>query len=164
MVDVRARFPGAPGRSLLLTAFAQPEALRLGGLRASSDGWPLVVERTLEGGFERWRIAAPPAGAPILVEYAVRPGAEEEARMAGPTGYRLGHLDAAFGLLTGRQIFLFPAEPAAAFRVTFALPDGWDILAPWPHEPAAGDRAVPGAAAFRVEGDAAPSRLLRAVL
>ncbi|MGH9749139.1 MAG: multiheme c-type cytochrome [Candidatus Polarisedimenticolia bacterium] len=164
MVDVRARFPGAPGRSLLLTAFAQPEALRLGGLRASSDGWPLVVERTLEGGFERWRIAAPPAGAPILVEYAVRPGAEEEARMAGPTGYRLGHLDAAFGLLTGRQIFLFPAEPAAAFRVTFALPDGWDILAPWPHEPAAGDRAVAGAAAFRVEGDAAPSRLLRAVL
>jgi hypothetical protein len=89
----------------------------------------------------------------VVVEYAVRPGAEEAAKMAGPTGHRFGHLDAGFGLFTGRQVFLLPADPArpASFSVSFLLPDGWETVAPWPRE----------AAGFRVGGAA---RLLRAVL
>jgi hypothetical protein len=150
---VRLRLPGSAGRPLILSSFIQPEALRLEGLRASAGGAPLAAERFLQAGFERWKIAAPPPGESVAVEYTVRPGAEEEAKMAGPTGHRFGHLDAGFGLFTGRQVFLLPADPAprAAFHVSFTLPDGWEMVAPWPLEPAG----------FRVEG---PARLLRAVL
>ncbi|HEU5322593.1 MAG TPA: hypothetical protein VFX28_17435, partial [Methylomirabilota bacterium] len=131
--------------------------LRVEGLRASFADAPLAAEATVEAGFGRWRIAAPPSDGPVLVEYTVRPGAEEQAKMAGPTGYRFGHLDAVFGLFAGRQVFLFPAEPRppSAFRVVFTLPAGWDVVAPWPRE---------AAGAFRLEGPGASARLLRAVL
>jgi hypothetical protein len=164
---VRLVLPRPPGRPLILSSFVQPEALRLLELRASAGGAPLQAARFLAGGFERWRIAQPPAGEAVVVEYVVSPGAEEEAKMAGPTGHRFGHLDSGFGLFAGRQIFLFPADPPPpAFRVAFVLPDGWSIVAPWPPDPAAGGdlEGSPAAASFRIEGDAAAARLLRAIL
>ncbi len=186
------RLPARAGEPLVLSSFVQPNVLRAEGLRASFADTPLAAQVTVEAGFERWRIAAPPHAGTVLVEYTVRPGAEEQAKMAGPTGYRFGHLDAGFGLFAGRQIFLFPTEPRRPdrFRVVFILPSGWDLIAPWPRDrvdghagfadgPVATDglvaadapAAVTGGpaekasvAAFRVEGAAASARLLRAVV
>lgn len=154
---VELRIPRPPTR-LVLSSFVQPEVIRPGGLRAHRGGRDLEVRAFRdERGFTAWEIGTGRGAGPVTVEYSVAPGAVEEIRMAGPTGYRFGHAGADFSLVTGRQIFVFPADPPpGSFRVRFALPSGWEVAAPW--EPG----REPGE--FLVHGERPAVRLIDAVL
>jgi len=156
---VLLEFEGRHGSHVTLSSFVQSPALRVESLLARQGRTELRVRRSRdERGFANWEIAAPPADGPIAVEYAVRPGAPEEVRMSGPTGYRFGHLDHRFGLLGGRQIFLLPTVPSKprAIQVAFRLRDGQEVLTPW----GAGDHAL----RFHIKGEDAAAELLEAVL
>lgn len=135
-IPITMRIAGARiGQPLALSTFMQPEALRLTSVTARQGPKELGVRRALDTrGFERFEIAAPTSESDVEVRYAVRPGAAEEVRMAGPTGYRFGYVDGTFALLGGRQVFLLPMEPAAPRRIAiaFRLPARWRLAAPWP--------------------------------
>lgn len=120
---------------LTLSSFAQPGALRVESLRAHSGGVEIAVAQSQDPrGFLAWSLTRPPGADDVIIEYAVRPGAVETARMSGPTGYRLGYLDASFGLFTARQVFLLPTAPRLPDRIEARLvpPPGQDVVATWP--------------------------------
>lgn len=132
-VAMRLRSPG-PG-PLTLSSFAQPEAARVGSVRARASGESIpVVERADVDGFRAWSLDPPAGAGEITIEYEARPGAVEMARMAGPTGFRLGILDGDFGLFGARQIFLLPTTPRlpASITATFIAPADREILTTWP--------------------------------
>ena len=158
-IPVRLEVSGQKGRPLSLSSFVQPEVLRVESLGAREGNAPIPVRRVLDAkGFGRWLIGPPQATGTITVDYVVRPGAREEAKMSGPTGYVFGHLDRAFGLLGGRQIFLLGMDPGPPrrIRVDVLLPPGRDIVTPWPAAGAAG--------AFELTGSDAAAQLLQAVI
>ncbi len=134
VIPVRIQFAVRSGSPIVLESFAPKEDLRISSVSASMEGSPLKVEALRGAGrFASWRIEAPRRGGRVAVEYAVRPGAVQEARNAGPTGYRLGYLDRNFGLFSGRQIFLLPSPSSLpeTFRVRFLSREGTEVVAPW---------------------------------
>ncbi len=158
-IAVRAEVAGRAGHAIVLSSFVQAPALSVESIEAHAGGGTLSVEKGRdEKGFGRFTIEAPPRSGPILIDYVVRPGAQEEAKMSGPTGYRFGHLSRDFGLVGGRQIFLLETEPSppADIRIRFLTLPGPRLLVPWPAE---GD---PPAA--RLRGRDAVARLLQGIL
>ena len=156
---VRLEIPAGRGARVTLSSFVQPAALRVSDLVAHQGERAIGVTAEHDArGFGRWVAVALPEEAPLTFEYQVRPGSAEEGKMAGPTGYRFGWLDGRFGLFTGRQVFLLPAEmpPVRQIRIRFLVPDGQEAVAPWRSEP---DQNV-----FVIEGRDAATRLLQAII
>jgi hypothetical protein len=116
VVAVRMELPAVATRPLILSSFVQPQAIRVASLVARQGPTPVRVERsTDERGFGRWIIGPPDAPGPLTVDYAVSPGAMEEGKMSGPTGYRFGRLDRSFGLFSAAR---FSARPGTGSAVS----------------------------------------------
>ena len=131
-VRMRIRNPG-PG-PLIVSSFAQPDALRVGRFRAHFGGREIPATSSADArGFLTWSLSPAPGTDPIHVEYVARPGAVEMARMAGPTGFKMGHLDGRYGLFGARQIFLLPTTPRLPGRITvrLLLPPQQEIVTTW---------------------------------
>jgi len=147
------------GERVNLAAFLQPEALRITTVTASQGSDELRVERSRDArGFEQF-VITPGGEHDVEVRYSVRPGPVEEVRMAGPTGYRFGHLDPQYALVSGRQLLLLPTDPAPRhIDVEFRLPAGWRLDVPWRA------RRTTNRFAYRIAGREASARALDAVL
>ena len=134
LVGVVMRVTGQGSGPLVLSSFAQPGAMRVESPRARSGGKELAVTQSLDArGFPAWSLIRPPGTDEVILEYAVRPGAVETARMSGPTGFRLGYLDESYGLFTARQVFFLPTMPRLPDRIDVRLvgPPRQDVVATW---------------------------------
>jgi len=163
-VQVELEASGVPGSSLTLRAFAPEPTLRLSGLEAvGPDGSSLRIDSIEPGDTSgghllqapRYTIRGP-LPETFRVRYSVRPGSREGDTHFGFTGRSHGYSGPEFSFFTGRNLFLLPDPPESlrSVSVRFALPDGWQAVAPWRRD---GDRFVAG-----VDGRLAAESLVKA--
>lgn len=139
---VTAEWDGVPRDSLRLRGFESAEVFRISDLVATSaSGVPLPVRHGAENYTAESRILCMPMftlrgplPSRVRVRYRVDPDVREGNAHVGFSGVRYGYLGPDFGMITGRDLFLLPAESGAAPRdieVRFSLPAGWRAVTPW---------------------------------
>jgi len=134
--QVDAAVTGFSGDSLVMRGFAPARALRITELRAfDAAGRSLHVRDAPDSSADpspQFVVRGPLRG-PVHVTWRVDPNVRVGDAHVGYTGVRAGYLGDAFGLVTGRGLFLvpLPAPVAGDVRVTFHLPRGWHAVTPW---------------------------------
>ena len=129
LINVEVLFNEVPPGGLVLSELGSSGYLNLSGLKAKyGSGVPLEIRSYGEGkpGFKKKEHLIKNAAVGMKVEYAVRPGA------VGRHGH-IGYLDGRFGLIEGKNLFLFPRDAAGfnGITVEFKLPEGWEAVCPW---------------------------------
>jgi len=151
-VLVTAEWEGVPHDSLVLGGFESTEVLKISEFSALDESGAARSVLPETGTFlaEGRKLSVPryvvrgPLPSRIRIRYRVDPDVREGDPHVGFSGVRYGYLGPNFGLITGRNLFLLPAEPGQIprdIRVRFSLPAGWRVVTPWRR---AGDGFRPG--------------------
>jgi hypothetical protein len=136
----------------MLGGFESTEVLRISDLEALDESGAARPVSATTGTLlaEGRKISVPryvirgPLPSHIRIRYRVDPDVREGDAHIGFSGVRYGYLGPDFGVLTGRNLFLLPAEPGQPprdIRVRFSLPPGWRAVTPWRQD---GDGFRPG--------------------
>lgn len=133
IIKVAIDISGLSQKDLILTENASYSRMMINNLKAKNKQGIFLTVNTLEKtdkennkqGKREFVIEAN-GDRNITVEYDVKPG---NIARHGHQGY----LDGRFGLVSGRNIFLFPSRPSSVGKVSveFKLPSNWQVVSPW---------------------------------
>jgi len=148
---IALRLDGVPRDSLVLRGHASSEVFRLSDLEVLGPaGASIRVVAGVDTAIVEDRVVdiprltlRGPLPSSLQLRYRVEPGKREGDSHMGFTGRCFGYADSEFAMVTGRELFLLPADADVIRRieVRFALPQGWDAVTPWTQE---GDHWIPG--------------------
>lgn len=129
LLNVIAIFNKLPDTDLAISERDAPEYLNLSGLKAEDEKKnQLAITTTLRNKKKIYSIGSKGLTR-VSVEYSVHPGA------VGRHGH-IGYLDQRFGIICGKNIFLFPLDDQGIKKIAveFSLPQGWQVVCPWEKE------------------------------